>query len=139
MYSDRHVINNKLYGINEKWEVCQYKTAIDAEDDKPEFITSVVDEKTIYTNLDGAVYHAGTFYAKSNYGGKGQSLNYNTMIKYYRSLMDDHPEELDNMMKLSLEDKQKFVNESVEVRAGFEETTHDAIAYILACFGFVAE
>jgi len=133
-----YLIDGELYGINSNWEVCRYKK-FEAGDLAPEFEITKVEDEEVYTILEGSKYHAGTFYASKNYEDKGKPLDYGTMIKYYRSLMADSPESIDLMMKLTLEEKRKFVNEDADVRVKFNDKTHDAIAYILACFGFVAE
>ena len=45
----------------------------------------------------------------------------------------------EHIENLYFSNKRKFVNEDIEIRSNFKEITHDAIAYVLACFGFVAE
>lgn len=90
-----------------------------------------------------AKYYKYDFYAKTAYNfastgsSAGLNLNYDGMINAYKNVLKENPDEIDKLMKLTLEDKNKFVGGDPAVSAQFVETLQSDLRYILVCFDFI--
>jgi len=112
-----------IYNVNTEGKVVKYNTSSDS-----------VELST--TEVSDAKYYGNDSFSKI---AVGEKATYDDMIKAYKEILKTDAKEIENMMNLTLKEKQNFVKGDSAVASKFLQPLQDEIRLILACCGFIAE